>query len=338
MSRWIEGLGPPLYSEVPLGEVVLAHYKVLEPGCEDEELLTWHRLLNARSADGILQVAKPETPYYALHLLRHADPARDRLDVVARDGVVRAAFPEEEVPQARLDLRLKRPVVTLSILGRNGLSLDTSADGWLLPERVMPFLRAGASAVLGPWWPTSEAADQRFWTTFYDLLERRVPLGEATWRARLAVRRTLPHRPDWLAYTLFGDPRARPYWPEPSEGYTVLECLADGPLRSGETYNFQVSIRARPPVWYQDRLIQAEELPEQVQALFVAPDLVPSDPKLIPMTPVGRTMLQASRALTLPMAGEYPLLVQLLAGDRHIETLQLILKVDDNPTGEQTDE
>jgi len=245
--------------------------------------------------------------------------------------------PEKDAEQARLHLRLKRPVVTLSMLSDKGVIADTSNDDWLLPDRVLPFLRAGASAVTGPWWPTSEAADRIFWPTFYDLLSRRLPLGEVVWRARLAVRDALPGRLDWLAYTLFGDPRARAYWPEPSEGYTVLECLnPDDPLRPGNTYTFRVSIRSRPPTWYKDRLVQTEPLPERMQALFLAPGLQNEFSPSVEMTPLGRTMLQATVDLTPPAPGDYPLLAQLLESEEHVKTLQLTLKVRDAATGGQS--
>jgi formylglycine-generating enzyme required for sulfatase activity len=339
LSRWVEGLGPPLYSEAPMGDVALAHYKVLEQKDQDKELSAWQQLLNAPGAYGISQVVKPDTPYYGLHVLRHAEDVATRREMVIRDETHPITLPEEkDVSQARLDLRRKRPVVTLSILGDDN-QVDVSTDDWLLPERVLPFMRAGASAIVGPWWPTCEAADRVFWTTFYDLLARRLPLGEVVWQARLTVRQALPYRSDWLAYTLFGDPRARAYWPEPSEGYTVLECLdPDDPLRPGKTYAFRVSIRSRPPVWYKDRLVQTDALPERMRALFLAPGLQNEFSQPIDMTPLGRTMLQATVDLTPPAPGNYPLLAQLLEDDEHVKTLQLTLKVRDAAAGGQSNE
>ena len=330
LSRWIEGLGPPLYSEVPLGEIALAHYKILEAGMEDQDegLRAWRQLLHAPGVYGILPVVKPETPFYGVHVLYHAGSWLSKRDIVARDSATAPASPEQEAAEARLHLRLKRPVVTLGMWDDKTMPSGTNAEAWQLPERVLPFLRAGASAVIGPWWPTAEAADRIFWPTFYDLLERRVPLGEGVWRARLAVQQALPERPDWLAYALFGDPRARAYWPEPSEGYTVLECLnPDDPLRPGKTYTFRVSLRNRPPIAYTDRLVQPEALPETLRALFLAPGLQTVLAEPVEMTSLGRTMLQATVDLTPPAPGDYPLVVQLLEGDEHVKTLQMTLKV-----------
>jgi hypothetical protein len=214
----------------------------------------------------------------------------------------------------------------------NLAAVDASADGWRLSERALPFLRAGASAVIAPWWPTVDRADQVFWASFYELLSGGgVRLGEAVWRARLAVRRALPERPDWLAYTLFGDPRARPYWPAASEGYTAIECLnPDRPLRPGTTYYFRASIRRRPPVWHQDRLVQAEDLPRAPRAVFRAAgcQLTTSEP--IDMTPEGPGMVQAIVGATPQSAGETMLTVRLLDGDERLQLLQIPLLVGDN--------
>ncbi|MFO1432828.1 MAG: SUMF1/EgtB/PvdO family nonheme iron enzyme [Candidatus Competibacteraceae bacterium] len=335
LGRWVAGLGPPLHHEIPLGEIALAHYKLLTPAqaAADEELRAWGRLLNIPEIhQGIIAIVNPDKPFYGLHLLRHADEIASRREIVAktqRDPTAPVS-PEEEVPKARLDLRLKRPVVTLSMLSRDGPPHSLSTDEWPLPERLLPFLRAGASAVVGPWWPTCEAADRIFWPCFYDLLERRLPVGEAVWRARLAVARALPHRLDWLAYTLFGDPRARPYWPEASEGYTTLECLnPDEPLRPGKTYTFRATLRARPPTWHQERLVQVDRLPDEAKALFIAPGLLANVPEIVTMSPAGRTIRQAIISITPPRSGSYPLLVELVEGNRHLETLQLILNVGD---------
>jgi hypothetical protein len=133
---------------------------------------------------------------------------------------------------------------------------------------------------------------------------------------------------DWLAYTLFGDPLARPYYLEMSMGYTTLECLnPDEPLRVGESYTFRASIRTRPPVWHQDRLIQAEEFPQRPQALFLAPGIQTDMPEPVPMTPLGRTMVQATMGLTPQEAGEYSLIVRLLDGEERLQSLRLDLVV-----------
>jgi hypothetical protein len=202
---------------------------------------------------------------------------------------------------------------------------------------VLPFLRAGASSVVATWWTTSDAADSIFWSRFYELLiNHRLPPGAAVWQARLAVHRRLADSPDWLAYTLMGDPLAQPYVPDISEGYTTLECLGcDEFLRPGLPVTFRATIRRSPPLWYEERLVQTEELPQQVQALFLAPGIQAEPPQPVPMQAVGQTMVQAEFELTPPAVGDYPLLVQLMDGDEHMTTLQMTLQVREQSTGEQ---
>ncbi len=202
----------------------------------------------------------------------------------------------------------------------------------LLPQRALSFLRAGAGAVVGCWWPVSARADAVFSKTLYELLDRRMSFGDAVLQSRLAVRRDLPNRPDWLAYTLFGTPRARTYRPEISKGYTALECLnPDEPLQPGKDYTFRVSIHAQPPMWHRDRLVKTM-LPEQdIQAMFIAPLLLPESVRVVPLEPLGRSRRQASITLQLPQSGAFPLLVELVEDARHLETLQLILTAGEAP-------
>jgi hypothetical protein len=336
LGRWVEGLGQTLYGEVPLGDKVLTYYKILTPeqAKQDEELLSWRQVLDVGAvAESILPMVKPETNFYSLHLLRHTDQIGRTREIMVRDGTLRRTTAEDEAQRGRLDLHQRRPVVTLSILDGHGPSQDAVGDDWLLPERVLPFLRAGASAVLGPWWPTSEAADLEFWATFYGHVAGRMPLGEAVWWARYAVQRKFPDRPDWLAYTLLGDPRARPYVPEKSEGYTALECLNaedDGTLRPGKTYTFRASIQRRPPTWHQGRLVHAEELPKEPMVLFIAPGLQQEIPDPLAMTPVGQALVQAVYDLTPQEKGEFSFIARFMDGDERLQTLRLPILVQDS--------
>ncbi len=354
ISRWIAGLGPKPYSEIPLGEIALAHYRYQEPGheAEDEVVEGWRRLLifpfeieygiENRAIEeqtqlhnvtySILPALKAKTLIsgLCLHVLRHVDSFFERRGMVVKVPREKNTpdSSENEVNKVKLDVRLKRPVITLGMYTEKIIHPGTFVEEWLLPERALPFVRAGASAVIGPWWPTSEAADRIFWPTFYNLLLQRVPLGESVWRARLAVRDALSQRPDWLAYTLFGDPLAEPYWPELSEGYTALECLSnDDPLIVGKTYHFRASIRSRPPVWYQDRLIDVEALPQDPQVMFLAPRILDEIPEPVKMEPAGRTMVQAIIELTPQEEGQLTLIARLFDGDERLQVLRLQLRV-----------
>jgi hypothetical protein len=272
-----------------------------------------------------------------MHLLRDASSVGSR-EIAPRNDSRLAGGPEDEVTQARLDLRLKRPVVTLGVLDDSGSGPRRTDEGWLLPERALPFLLTGASAVVGPWWATSRQADEVFWNRFYELLQARLPLGEAVRQGRLAVAQAQPHGWDWLAYGLYGDPRARAYWPQESEGYAVLECLnGNEPLQVGQRYVFRASIRSKPPLDYQERLVHTRELPREAQALFLAPGLL-QDGELLNMVQAGRTMLEAQLALTPTAPGRFPLQVQLFEGEEHVKSLRLTLRVTEPVAGGRASE
>lgn len=330
ISRWVE-LGPALYGEVPLGEIALAHYKLQRNGEENEQVAEWKSLLNVVGAGGVAEIVGHERPCYRLHLLGQAGTQGcKRQELVARNDSSGPPSAARDANLARLDLRLKRPVISLSILSPPTARTELD-DDWPLPDRVMPFLRAGASAVIGPWWPTSERADRIFWVNFYDLLERRVPLGEAVWRARHFVERALPHRPDWLAYTLFGDPRARAYDPEPSEGYTTLERLySSQPVHAGEACYFSARISSRPSFDYLDRLVHtdASGLPRDPKAIFLARGLQDEIPEPIEMKRIGRTTMEAVYKLTPRTAGDFVLVARLYDGEERLQTLQLPLVIE----------
>jgi hypothetical protein len=107
-----------------------------------------------------------------------------------------------------------------------------------------------------------------------------------------------------------------------------LECLeADDPLVVGKTYRFRASIRNRPPVWYQDRLIEVEGLPRDTSVLFLAPGILDEIPEPIEMEPAGRTMLQATTELTPQRPGEFKLIARLLHGEERLQSLRLQLAV-----------
>jgi hypothetical protein len=50
-------------------------------------------------------------------------------------------------------------------------------------------------------------------------------------------------------------------------------------------------------------------------------------PEPVPMTPLGRTMVQATVELTPTEAGEYSLIVRLLDGEERLQSLRLDLMV-----------
>jgi hypothetical protein len=75
-------------------------------------------------------------------------------------------------------------------------------DGW-----ASKFLEAGAAAFIGSLWAVSDGAAREFAQELYRQLQGGSPLGNAVMQARQAAGST-PDDPTWLAYTVYGDPRA----------------------------------------------------------------------------------------------------------------------------------
>ena len=69
------------------------------------------------------------------------------------------------------------------------------------------FLQTGARAFIGTLWEVRDETASLFAEHFYQALISGAPLGEAMKLARTAVRDRLGD-PTWLAYTLYGDPKA----------------------------------------------------------------------------------------------------------------------------------
>ena len=80
--------------------------------------------------------------------------------------------------------------------------------------------------------------------------------------SRRAARSLVPDSLDWMAYTLFGDPMARPYRPSPGRGYAIVEPIGQeitDSIAPGSSVRFRVSLRRSPPVWYGNRLMDVAE-------------------------------------------------------------------------------
>jgi CHAT domain len=75
-------------------------------------------------------------------------------------------------------------------------------DGW-----ASKFLEAGAAAFIGSLWAVSDGAAREFAGELYGRLQAGSSLGEAIMSARQAAAGQ-PGDPTWLAYTVYGDPRA----------------------------------------------------------------------------------------------------------------------------------
>jgi CHAT domain len=75
-------------------------------------------------------------------------------------------------------------------------------DGW-----ASKFLDAGAAAFIGSLWAVRDETARQFASELYQQLRTGAALGEAAMRARMAAAGT-PGDPTWLAYAVYGDPRA----------------------------------------------------------------------------------------------------------------------------------
>lgn len=102
------------------------------------------------------------------------------------------------------------PLVFINACQAAGLALSyNKLDGW-----ATKFMAAGAAAFIGTLWAVTDETSTPFAAKVYSELSGGTPLGQAVLAARRAVSET-PADPTWLAYTVYGDPRAAV---TPSEG------------------------------------------------------------------------------------------------------------------------
>jgi len=97
-----------------------------------------------------------------------------------------------------------RPLVFLNACdtSRQGFGL-TGLEGW-----ADTFVRtARVGGFIGSTWKTTDALACRFAISFYELLSRGLPLGEAMRRARQSIKS--PGDATYLSYSLYANPRAR---------------------------------------------------------------------------------------------------------------------------------
>jgi hypothetical protein len=108
-----------------------------------------------------------------------------------------------EVAAIQKALRASAPTVFINACRSGGLAATYNRlDGW-----ASKFLEAGAAAFIGSLWAVSDDASREFAGELYRRLKRGSTLGDAVMAARQAAAST-PDDPTWLAYTVYGDPRA----------------------------------------------------------------------------------------------------------------------------------
>jgi hypothetical protein len=95
------------------------------------------------------------------------------------------------------------PTVFINACRTAGLAATyNQLDGW-----ASKFLEAGAGAFIGTLWAVSDGTAREFASELYAQLQAGLSLGYAAMRARQTVA-SQPGDPSWLAYTVYGDPRA----------------------------------------------------------------------------------------------------------------------------------
>jgi CHAT domain len=102
------------------------------------------------------------------------------------------------------------PTVFINACRSAGLAATYNRlDGW-----ASKFLEAGAAAFIGSLWAVCDETAREFAAALYGELQAGSSLGKAVIQARQAAS-SQPGDPTWLAYTVYGDPRATITQPQP---------------------------------------------------------------------------------------------------------------------------
>jgi NB-ARC domain/HEAT repeats len=260
MGRWSWELDQTRSYEFAIGSVNLTHYADVE---QPEQ---WAALLEPTGAPppmplsgGVLGDLGMVDAMRGLYLLRQGQSIDEveRQNAPVRFDALGAETLEQELQPAKLSLRRNRPLVTLGYVSAGLPELTTLEQTW-----APTFIRGGCSAFVGPLWAVSPAVEAAFVSSFYHRLWAGDSLGLAFQVGRRAARSLVPDSLDWMAYTLFGDPMARPYRPSPGQGYAIVEPIGQeitDPIAPGASVRFRVSLRRSPPVWYGNRLMDVAE-------------------------------------------------------------------------------
>ena len=294
LGQWPRELNDARPYEFPLAQVSISYYE------QEQAPETWVNLLQPPVGvpirprlleGGVIDLAQAST-LYGLHNVRsgQAPGTAGRQDLPIRRGSANSqAQIEQEVNPIKLNLRRSRPLVTLSYLSAGQPELTLLEEAW-----GRTYTGAGCSGFVGPLWAVGRDVDATFISTFYSALWGGASLGQATHLGQDMARSQHPGSVDWLAYTLLGDPMARPYRPVKGNGYAVVEPVGrrlEDPLPPGGQARFRVMLRRSPPVWYDQRVIEvAEELvfeQLQVHVLTRGLSVVPEPPITLVRTPDG---------------------------------------------------
>lgn len=173
------------------------------------EVDVMRRLLEAGSEGG--EIVSALTPLQ--ELIRCADfgllhfACHNQFNVADGSSIVlgNAKFTPTLLTTAVIDkvLEVSAPTIFMNACRSAGLSATYNRlDGW-----ASKFLEAGAGAFIGSLWAVSDGAAREFAQEFYTQLRAGYLLGDAVGLARKKAA-DQQDDPTWLAYTVYGDPRA----------------------------------------------------------------------------------------------------------------------------------
>jgi CHAT domain-containing protein len=173
------------------------------------EIDTMRRLLEpGQPPDQVISALTPLTElidngdFGLLHFACHNtyDPARG---CSIKLGSVQFTPTLLEVAVIQKVLRHSAPTVFINACRSAGLAATYNRlDGW-----ANKFLEAGAAAFVGSLWAVSDGTAREFAQELYGQLQAGSPLGKAVMQARQTAA-SQADDPTWLAYTVYGDPRA----------------------------------------------------------------------------------------------------------------------------------
>lgn len=168
------------------------------------------------------------------HFAGHGGADADDATASAFSLGTRLGF-DEKLTAARIIQKVesfgpRRPLVFANFCS----SGERSPDPSLLPGFVESCIATGASAYLGTHWKIDGEAGAEFSPMVYERLLEGMPLGQAVWQARLALKEKKPGNPAWLAYVLYGPPFAHAW----SKGSQEPAAVPLGPSDQGTSFGF----------------------------------------------------------------------------------------------------
>jgi CHAT domain len=189
----------PSWFVLPDGSPPEARYEIeamrrlLDPGQRASEVISELDQLRSLIADG---------NFGLLHFACHNtyDPAGGSSIRLGDVPFTPTLLTTAEITQALADAA---PTIFMNACRSAGLvAAYNRLDGW-----ATSFLKAGAAAFIGSLWAVTDGAAREFAEELYGQLQAGSSLGKAAMNARQAVAGQADD-PTWLAYTVYGNPRA----------------------------------------------------------------------------------------------------------------------------------